>query len=338
MTEGRDRRVRLSSSDGAGSSALPRRSVRALARLVRRAGRAAGLIRSAPRPRVRGTAVTASPETCIVCGQPAAQVVRVTDRSKAGIASGTAKTFDVRICSECGHVGNPSNVKDYATYGTIDRLPMRARVGTLEHEGREYHMAQMAVEILARPDLDVLVYGAGRSLDNLHIEGLHGVRAVAIGDVMRLREDADFIDITRPASRRFPVVIASEVIEHFLDPRVDFPHMLEFLEPDGLLVCSTSMYDGRDLSNQRYLFLAGHTSYYSERSLRLVVERSRATLDLRTPLVATGYAGSRKRYALITSSATVRRAVADYFATREYAPSEAPWADLEMNGRSTSRR
>ena len=33
-----------------------------------------------------------------------------------------------------------------------------------------------------------------------------------------MRTDAEFIDANLPAPRRFAVVVASEVIEHFLDP------------------------------------------------------------------------------------------------------------------------
>ncbi len=188
-------------------------------------------------------------------------------------------------------------------------------------------MAEMAIDILGRTDLDVLVYSAGRSLDNHHIAALPSVRSVAISDVIRLRDDAEFYDSSEPATRRFPVVIASEVIEHFLEPREDFERLFGFVEPDGLLVCSTNVYDGGDLRRQSYIFTPGHTSYYTPASLAVLAAANGWLVDLRVPLVATGYGGPRKRYVLFTASPAVLEAIHAYFQDREYAPSDPPWED-----------
>lgn len=64
-------------------------------------------------------------------------------------------------------------------------------------------MARMAIDILGRTDLEVLVYGIGRSLDNHHIAAMHRVKNVAIGDIMRLRDDAEFHDANQPARKQF---------------------------------------------------------------------------------------------------------------------------------------
>ena len=53
-------------------------------------------------------------------------------------------------------------------------------------------------------------------------------------------------------------------------------------------------------------------------------------VDVRIPLVATGFAGPRKRYLLFTRSQAVMDAIARYFSTREFAPSESPTADKEI--------
>ena len=238
----------------------------------------------------------------------------------------------MRICRVCGHVGNPDNTLDYRAYDQIDNLADGGRIGTLERPGREFHMARMAVDILGRGDLDVLIYGAGRSYDNHHVATLPQVRGVAIADIMQLRDDAEFIDADRPAPRRFSVVVASEVVEHFLDPRPDFSHLLGFVETDGLLVCATNLYDGGLLSNQTYIFYRGHTSYYTPDSLARIADDNDAFLDIRTPHSATGYAGPRKRYLLLTKSAAVVEATARYFATRPYAPSESPTANRDVGG------
>jgi len=229
-------------------------------------------------------------------------------------------------CRACGFVRNPENVYDYRSLGHVEEMSNAARTGRLDRPGREFHMTQMAIDILGRADLDVLVYGAGRSLDNRHIAELPQVRHVAIADVMKLRDDAEFIDSNLPAPRRFDVVVASEVIEHFLHPTADLRALFDFVEPEGLLVCSTNLYDGGRLSRQSYIFVPGHTSYWSEASLRRVAAGSGVRVDFRIPLVATGFAGPRKRYVLFTRSAAVMDAIGRYFSTREYAPSDSPTA------------
>jgi SAM-dependent methyltransferase len=147
---------------------------------------------------------------------------------------------------------------------------------------------------------------------------------------MHLRDDAEFIDANLPAPRRFAVVVASEVVEHFLDPRKDFASFFDYVEPDGLLVCSTNLYDGGDLSRQAYLFYRGHVSYYTPESLARIARENDQFLDLRVPFVATGYAGQRKRYLLFTRSPAVVEAISRYFSERPYAPSDSPTADLEF--------
>ncbi len=266
---------------------------------------------------------------CPVCGARRLKARTVTDRSaKAGV--GTPAQFRIRRCTNCGHVGNPDNTHDYRAFERIDALPDRARIGTPERQGREFHMARMAVDILGRRDLDVLVFGAGRSFDNQHIAGLPEVRGAAIADIMRLRDDAEFIDANLPAPRRFDIVIASEVVEHFLEPRADFAHLLSYVKPGGLLVCSTNLYDGGRMAKHHYLFLNGHVAYYTAKSAGRIAAANNVHLDIRTPLVATGYGGVRKRYLLFTDSDAVAASIVEYFKDRPYAPSESPTANIEM--------
>lgn len=307
------------------------RSASRVARIAR------GLLRSSTRGRYLaaarqrvGTRLSRAPlETCAVCGSVAAMVVTVSDATAAA-RSAPAKTFRVRICRVCGHVANPENTFDYRDYEQINKLTEAGRIGTPERPGREFHMASMAAEILGRDDLEVLVYGAGRSVDNAHIAALPQVRHVAVADVMRLRDDAEFIDANLPAPRRFAIVVASEVVEHFLEPRPDFARLFDFVEPDGLLVCGTNLYDGGSLANQTYIFVPGHTSYYTPGSLARIADENGYHLDIRVPLVATGYGGPRKRYLLFTKSPVVVEAIGRYFSTRPYAPSESPTADRDL--------
>jgi hypothetical protein len=106
--------------------------------------------------------------------------------------------------------------------------------------------------------------------------------------------------------------------------------LFDFVDPTGLLVCSTNLYDGGGLSRQTYVFFPGHTSYWSEGSLRRVAAANDVLVDFRVPLVATGFAGPRKRYILLTRSQAVMDSIARYFSTREYAPSDSPTGDQEL--------
>lgn len=266
---------------------------------------------------------SAAPERCLACGAG-----RPRHRNITYAKDGTV--FEVRICRVCGHVGNPDNVHDYRNFKQLDKLPMRARVGTADRKGREFHMARMATEIMGRSDLDVLVYGAGRSFDNRHIGALPGVRDVAVADVMKLRDDAEFIDINKPASKQFPLVIACEVVEHFLNPAVEFPALFAHVAKGGLLVCSTNVYDGSDMGKHKYIFTPGHTSYYTPEALIHLARSNGYHLDFRAPLVATGYGGPRKRYLFFSKDASQLTNVSAYFGRHLFAPSERPWANKEL--------
>ena len=278
----------------------------------------------------RVRAVFGSKPTCAVCGSRDVRIETVRQDTASTRAGAPGKTFHMRVCGTCGFVGNPENIFDYRSYEHVEDLTNAARTGTPERAGREFHMAQMAIEILGRDGLEVLIFGAGRSFDNQHIGALPEVSHVAIADVMQIRDDAEFIDANLPAPRRFPVVVACEVVEHFLDPQADFAGLFEYLEPDGLLVCSTNLYDGGKLARQAYIFVGGHTSYYSTDALERLAAANGVVVDVRIPLVATGYGGPRKRYLLFTRSAVVLKGIERYFSTHEFAPSESPHADREV--------
>ncbi len=207
---------------------------------------------------------------------------------------------------------------NYLDMADIASLPGSSRAGTPTRKGREFHMAQMAVDILDRDDTEVLVYGAGKSLDNHHIEKLPGVSNVAIGDIMKLRDDAEFIDANQPPPRRFHVVIACEVIEHFRDPWSDFAKLLRLVERDGIVVCGTNVWDGGDLTKDRYIYYPDHTAYYSPQALRHIADSFGFHLDFRAPI-----SPARKRYVMFGKSSGVMEKVVDYFGSHRYAPSES---------------
>ena len=262
-------------------------------------------------------------QRCLICGSRRLSGKTVTN------AKDPAKQLDVHTCRDCGYIHIPKAVSFYTSLSSYEQLHLPAavdpmgtavsRAGTQEQPGREFHMAKMAIDILGRDNVEVLVYGAGSSLDNQHIAKLDAVRQVAIGDIMKLRDDAEFIDANKPASRKFHVIVASEVVEHFRSPRGDFAKLFKFVEHEGLLVCGTSIYDGGKLSRDPYIFYTDHTSYYTPQALRGIANDAGFHIDFRAPLIADGM---RKRYVLFSKSQQVMESVACYFGVELYAPSE----------------
>jgi hypothetical protein len=226
-------------------------------------------------------------------------------------------------CQGCGFIQIEELTQDrYQGKASLDDLPEvgHGRIGSPDEPGREFKMTRLALDILDRSDVEVLLYGIGRSLDNHHVAVLPRVRSVAIGDIVKLRDDAEFHDATKRATKRFPVVIASEVVEHFRDPHRDFARLLQFVSRDGLLICATNIYRGGDLAEDRYPFWPDHTSYYTGRALLEIARTNGYLLDFRTPRV-TGENG-RKRYALFTKSSEILQATALHFASVTLGPSE----------------
>lgn len=257
---------------------------------------------------------------CLICGSR-----RLGERTVVYTGHKRKKSV-VWTCKACGFIHMPGHVESrYKAKTDIEELPAgHSRLGDMEVPGREFHMAKMAVDILGGTGHEVLMYGAGRSLDNHHIAKLPEVKRVAIGDIMKLRDDAEFIDANNPPRRRFSVVVASEVIEHFRDPHEDFEKLFRLAKRDGLVVCGTNIYDGGPLEGDWYIHYPDHTSYYSPEVLRRIANRAGIHIDFRAPM--TGQA-MRKRYVMFSRSAEVMESVACYFGREVYAPSEVEQPD-----------
>ena len=251
---------------------------------------------------------------CLICGHGG-----LTRRTVAW-RKNTERAREVTICRNCGFVAAAELSSDrYRGKTSLEELPtVGARAGTLEKAGREFQMARMAADILDRPEADVLVYGAGRSMDNHHIKALPNVGHVAIGDIMNARDDMEFHDANQPARRQFDIVVASEVIEHFRNPRENFQQMFQFVNDEGIVVCGTSLRGRRPLRDQRYLFYPDHTALYSPESLLLIAGETGFHLDVRHPEGL----GPRKRYVIWTRSTRTRDMVTRYFGYNPVAPSE----------------
>lgn len=226
------------------------------------------------------------------------------------------------MCERCGYLSNFDNTVDYGAFTSVENFRLTPRVGTEQHRGREFHMATMGIEILDREDLQVMVFGAGRSLDYRHIGRLPEVERVVMSDVVELTSEVDFINIRGGTDKRFDLIIACEVVEHFTDPRTEFARLIGLLMPEGMLVCSTNVYDGGNFAKHTYLYSRGHVSYYSAKAIRLLARANRIKVDLRTPEIVLGTAGPRKKYLLLTRSESNWRRIEQYFAEHQYAPAE----------------
>lgn len=289
---------------------------------VRRARRIArGFIdpRSRPRyvealgSRLRGQRPDPDGAYCLVCGAAGLEHRTVQHATKAHV-----KPRELEICPRCGHISLPHNRNDYQARGH-DQLPTGDRCGSEDRPGRDFFIAKLALPAIDRDDVDVLMYGVGASRDNHTIASLPQVRSVAIGDIMKLRDDGQFVDLTEPPPRRFPLVIASEVVEHFRNPRADFSHLFDFVARSGLLVCGTNVYAGGDLSKDPYIFFSDHTSYYTAPALATIASANGYHIDFRMPVIG---GGLRKRYVMFTRSRAVLDRLAVYFGAHTHAPSE----------------
>jgi Methyltransferase domain len=235
------------------------------------------------------------------------------------------RTMTVVLCGRCRYVSLPDNAHDYmAATSTVDLAGTSRRCGTVDTPGRETAMAKLALQVLGRRDASVLVYGAGQSLDVHHIAGLPRSGRVAIGDLVEFRDDAEFVDISKPATTPFDVVIACEVVEHFTRPHKNFANLFSYVADDGIVVASTNVRDKLPIGRIQYIWHRGHVSYYSSRALRIIARRHGMHVDFRVPLVATGTGGPRKRYLIFSRSSEVMDSVSDWFGGHMYAPSEPP--------------
>jgi SAM-dependent methyltransferase len=252
---------------------------------------------------------------CLVCGSPRTRLYDVeVPRGK----------YTIRICQRCQYVSNFGNTVDYTKFESLSDFSLTARVGTAQQKGREFEMAKMASDILGRKGLSVMVFGAGRSLDYVHIGNLPTVKRVVMSDVVDLRHEAEFVNIITGTSERFDLIIACEVVEHFTDPKTEFPRLFDLLKREGLLVCSTNIYDGGHPSKHGYLYLRGHTSYYSPGAIATIAKQSKIFFDFRMPRYGKPWAvfGKNKRYVLFTRSVDNLQKIAQYFGNHPYAPAE----------------
>jgi hypothetical protein len=190
------------------------------------------------------------------------------------------RKITVRVCTRCGYVELP-DASDDLGQRTVTPMASRSR--------REREMSKLGLDLLDRPDASVLALGE-------HPEAFYQ---------------------PYPVARRYDVVVAADMIDRFEDPRAEFARLFNLMADDGVLICSSTIYDGRPLSRCNILGWA-QGSYYSLPALRRIGSASDVSVDVRVPPLSSKL-GPRRRYVIFSRSLEVMGLVAAYFAGRPVA-------------------
>lgn len=259
-------------------------------------------------------------ERCRICGARV-QVLRV----KSKVKSNRGRAEDFATCVDCGFIACSGNTHDYSTKGfgaySQPSTPNGTRVGDGLRPGREFHMAVMGREILRRPAVDILIYGAGLSRDFELLANEPGFNVVAITDLENYSGSRRFVPINARGPK-FDLIVCCEVMEHFNEPLKEFAQLFQFAHPTSLVICSTNVHDGTPMDRLAYPFIRGHVAYYSPESVARLAAHFDLWHDFRLPKCSLGGPGPRKRYILFHHDAAVRSLIANFFGTHPYAYSE----------------
>lgn len=259
---------------------------------------------------------------CDVCGGDLEDVVitSLTKNFRGKKISGTQ-------CKLCGNLHFSENYdvfdphikkNDDPNSGSNLRISRNANE---DRPGREFHMVKMAKEILVEDGLTVTFFGAGTNTDWAWVEKKFPKIQTKLVDLENYQKISNFepINTATPSD----VVIACEVIEHFEKPMEHFQSLIRLMKDDGLLICSTNVYDGTDIAQHVYPFLEGHANYWTPLALVNVALKHGLFIDFRAPLISMSRAGPRKKYIIFYKNPEHSYRVAIYFATNIFAPSES---------------
>lgn len=226
-------------------------------------------------------------------------------------------------CTACGLIRFPENDADYFSVienNESEQVNQRYRDANADRPGREFYMAQMAIDILGRPAASINFFGSGLNTDWQWVQRSHPGARVTLIDVKNEQRTSNFRSIhdAEPAD----ITIACEVIEHFLDPVVHFSALLRLLNDRGIVVCSSNIYDGSDICRHVYPFMPGHVAYWTPLALVKVAADAGCFIDFRTPEIGASRAGPRKKYILFYRDIEVLYRISRYFGEHMLAPSE----------------
>ena len=198
------------------------------------------------------------------------------------------KTMRGHQCRSCGLIRYPENLGHYAEdhcpaalRGRAVRSAQRQRraPGARVLHGRDGHGNRGQ----AQRQRQLLRLGPEHRPPLAQAEAYPEVQTKLV-DLENMQEAENFETIAEATPS--DVVIASEVIEHFTEPVAHFESLLRLLKDDGILICSSNIYDGSNVALHQYPFVPGHVAYWTP--LALIKMASRPRLFRRLP-----HAGSR---------------------------------------------
>jgi len=227
------------------------------------------------------------------------------------------KSMDFLLCETCGYSFCKENFKDYVALGAKDiSNPKRnTRVGDGINPGREFFMAIDMIDFFLKKNssqkkVRILIFAPGNSLDHQLLRKHKAVAECVVTDLRNFQDSEYFVPLE--TNKKFDIVIACEVAEHFMYPRKEFANLLRYIGNEGILVISTSMRQHKNLSYSLYPFLFGHTSYYSEESLVFLSKMNNVFVNFRVPVGET-FNSKTKRYIYMTKSAEVQKGITHFF-------------------------
>jgi len=233
------------------------------------------------------------------------------------------KTMRGHQCSSCGLIRYPENLGGFSknvSKETLEGNLRNLRNANDERPGREFFMAEMGMEIVSKHNASVSFFGSGLNTDHLWLKRKYPEIQTKLVDLENMQEAENFEAI--PVATPSDVVIASEVIEHFTEPVEHFKSLLRLVKDDGILICSSNIYDGTDVSLHQYPFVPGHVAYWTPLSLIKLASDMGYFVDFRTPEVGLTRGGPRKKYIIFYKSAQNVFRTSLYFGTHMNAPSE----------------
>jgi hypothetical protein len=232
-----------------------------------------------------GTA--ASEMMCPICG--GAMTKRSINYINAANVDAFVGVHEFHRCQTCDFIANPLNrTKEFNPADDQGR-----RAGSATKPGREFALVSKAVTDLFPPDRSpsVLIFGAGKSLDWMHIQKVERVKSCHITDLANYQEADVWIPLS--SNDTFDIVVASEVLEHFESPADNLASLLTFCSDSGVVICGTNLNTPNDnLARLKYPYYNGHCAYWSSTALSLVAERHGFQMGIGQSSIG----GPRKRY------------------------------------------
>lgn len=146
---------------------------------------------------------------------------------------------------------------------------------------REYFLVKMLYEDLGKRSF--LLFGTGntKTFENLQQEKIDVNGCDISKDVVSYKkqlygEESFYLPEEIPEPKKYDVIVAVEVFEHFVQPKTSLNLLIKHLEKGGIICGTTNFYDGcsiEDNNNPGYMSIKSHVAYWNHKSLSKGVEK-----------------------------------------------------------------